>query len=54
MILLPLLFALALADPLIEQTSFTGTPEQSGWHITAHRSDVYKRQTGTRVRQQNA
>ena len=43
MILLPLLFALALADPLIEQTSFTGTPEQSGWHITAHRSEIAPR-----------
>ena len=43
MILLPLLFALALADPLIEQTSFTGTPEQSGWHIAAHRSEIAPR-----------
>jgi predicted amidohydrolase len=43
MILLPLLFALALTDPLIEQTSFTGTPEQSGWHISAQRPEIAPR-----------
>ncbi|MGO9240576.1 MAG: carbon-nitrogen hydrolase family protein [Bryobacteraceae bacterium] len=43
MILLPLLFALALADPLLEQTSFPGTPEQAGWHITAQRPEIAPR-----------
>jgi predicted amidohydrolase len=40
MILLPVLFALALSEPLLEQTSFTGTPEQSGWHVAAHRAAI--------------
>jgi predicted amidohydrolase len=43
MILLPVLFALAFADPLLEQTTFTGTAEQSGWHIYAHRSEIAPR-----------
>ena len=38
--LLTLLFALALSEPLVEQTAFTGTPEQSGWHIAAHRAEI--------------
>jgi len=40
MVLLPLLFAVALSEPLVEQTAFTGTPEQSGWRISAHRAEI--------------
>ena len=43
MLLLPLLFALALSEPLLEQTSFPGTPEQAGWHITAQRPEIAPR-----------
>ncbi len=43
MILLSALFALALSEPLLEQTSFPGTPEQSGWHITAQRAEIAPR-----------